>query len=273
MMAASRLGLLGGLLAIGAAALLGAVATSNQSGLGPTPEIPTLALFTVLYGTPGVVGMIGALTGRRVLLVAAGVAYVVFSPLSFAGVTLIFLLPALLLFRAAVMPDWPAPARPMQPGRLLLAGIISTPIALWLVFHLGILTVLLAAVLGGLAQAFSRPADSAPLGLSARDAVVGLVVAALSIGAVFATFTLTETACWVAYDSPGGLVYQRVPPTDTTTGSVGGGDGSVASGCDSGRPSPQGIGLAGVLAVGAIALSALAAYPPASRKRTAQPAP
>jgi hypothetical protein len=255
-MQAGRLAIVAGLVGVVEATLLGAIATSNEAELGAPPAIPTLVVFSVLYGTPGVVGVIGGLSGRRILMVAAGVAYVFFSPLSFAGVTLMFLLPSILLFRAAVSPRRAVPTRPLRPGRLLLAVVICAPIALWLVLHLGIVAILLPGILGGLAQGFGR-ATEAPR-LTRADALLGICLIGLLVGALFAELALTETVCWVAYGAPSRPVYRPVPATDADVSPVGGPDGSFASGCNSGQPSPQGVGVAGVLDIGAVALSVLA---------------
>jgi hypothetical protein len=76
------------------------VAASNQTP-GLPAEVPWPFVFGAILGTPAVIGALGAVSGRRVLLVAAGILCVVDSILSFSGVTLVFLVPALIFFRAA----------------------------------------------------------------------------------------------------------------------------------------------------------------------------
>ena len=93
-----------------------------------------------------------------------------------------------------------------------------------------------------------------------RRAVVGAVlVVALGIGSWFALLGMTETVCWVARTgADGALVYTRIPVTDTL--SVG--TQEVASGCDGGAITTQGITLAAILAIGAIAVAELSSRPP-----------
>jgi hypothetical protein len=86
-----------------------------------------------------------------------------------------------------------------------------------------------------------------------RRAVLGAVsVVALGVGAWVAVFALTETVCWVArVGADGASVYSRIPVSDSLTVGV----GDVASGCDGGVASIDGLALAAILAIGAIAVA------------------
>ena len=87
-----------------------------------------------------------------------------------------------------------------------------------------------------------------------RGVVGGLAVIGLGVGAWFSWFALTETVCWVARAAAdGSLVYSQIPVSNE--GTLGLGD--VASGCDGGVPSVEGLALAAILAIGAIAIAEL----------------
>jgi phosphotransferase system glucose/maltose/N-acetylglucosamine-specific IIC component len=90
-----------------------------------------------------------------------------------------------------------------------------------------------------------------------RRAVIGaLAVVILGIGAWIVPFALSETSCWIARSGLGGtIVYSQVSASDTSTL----GPGDLASGCDGGSFTLQGVGLAAVLGIGAAAMAVLAA--------------
>ena len=90
-------------------------------------------------------------------------------------------------------------------------------------------------------------------GQSSRRAVIGALLAiALGIGAWVSWFALTETVCWVARaTADGSLVYSRIPVSNEGTSSP----GDVASGCDGGVVSVEGLALSAILAIGAIAIA------------------
>jgi hypothetical protein len=83
------------LLAVSLGAFL-AVATDSTGDAIPRPLV-----FTLLYATPGVVGLLGARSRRRSLLVAAVLPLIPGSVLSFSLVTLIFVVPAALMAASA----------------------------------------------------------------------------------------------------------------------------------------------------------------------------
>jgi len=90
-------------------------------------------------------------------------------------------------------------------------------------------------------------------GESSRRAVIGALVAiGLGIGAWVSWFALTETVCWVARAAAdGSLAYSRIPFSNE--GILGPGD--VASGCDGGVVSAEGLAMSAILAIGAIAIA------------------
>jgi hypothetical protein len=81
--------------AAGLAAFLFAV--TNSAG----DAIPRPLVLAGLYATPGVVGLLGALARRRSLLVGAAIPLFPGALLSWAGVTLAFVLPGVLLIAGA----------------------------------------------------------------------------------------------------------------------------------------------------------------------------
>jgi hypothetical protein len=87
-----------------------------------------------------------------------------------------------------------------------------------------------------------------------REWLAAAFVVGLGIAAWVVPLALSETVCWIARAGPdGNPVYTVIPNTDTLT--VGLGD--IASGCDGGTFTIQGLMLAGVLMIGALAMAGL----------------
>lgn len=83
------------------------------SGSAPDPDLlPRPLVLGALYATPGLIAFIGLRGRRPSLLVAAAIALGVGAFLSFSGLTLIFLLPAILLLGSAVQMRAPHTGRP-----------------------------------------------------------------------------------------------------------------------------------------------------------------
>ncbi|NJD27097.1 MAG: hypothetical protein FIA92_02230 [Chloroflexi bacterium] len=82
------------------------------------------------------------------------------------------------------------------------------------------------------------------------QALAGVAVAALLVGAGVALLGLTEPLCWIATQGPAGISYQIVPDA----GGIPIGPGQSA-GCDSAALTLQGIGLAAALALAALGLA------------------
>lgn len=254
-MTSRGIGLLAAGFAAGCALLLGLVASAAGS-TGVPGEIPRGIVLASLLGAPAVIGGLGAVSGRRVLLIAAGILCLCLSVLAFSGVTLILLVPALLFLRASVSDvAVPRARKPSNPLRLLGLFALAVPVALLAVSRLGIFGLLPLVAFGGLAAGLGR---SGALRARPKDALTGVVVIGLVIGATFAAFAFTQTVCWNARQTPTGLVYERIPVSDES-GPIGGNTGIVASGCSSGEPTIEGAALAGVLLIGSVAISALAA--------------
>ncbi len=99
-----------------------------------------------------------------------------------------------------------------------------------------------------------QASNDAPRRTRRREWLAALVVVGLGIAAWVAPLALSETVCWIARLGPDGdPVYMIIPNPDTLT--VGLGD--IASGCDGGTFTLQGLMLAGVLAIGALAMAGL----------------
>lgn len=93
-------GRLAGLTQVLFAALLGGVSALAS---GPEPGfMPRWAVVFIVFALPGVVGLIGTQAQRPWLLAAAGVSSAVGAVVAFSGVTLIFLVPAVLFLYGAI---------------------------------------------------------------------------------------------------------------------------------------------------------------------------
>jgi hypothetical protein len=120
--AGARLGRLGAasdLLLTGILSVLLLALTNQSSDAIPRP----LALLP-LYAAPGLVGALGVVGRRRSLLAAAGVVLAPGCLLSFAGVTLIFVLP-LALFLAAAATMGPPDPKPSRLTELVEISVVS----------------------------------------------------------------------------------------------------------------------------------------------------
>ena len=96
--------------------------------------------------------------------------------------------------------------------------------------------------------------NNAPPRIRGREWLAAVFVVGLAIAAWVVPFALSETVCWIARSAPdGNLVYTIIPDT----GSVTLGLDDLASGCDGGTFTLQGLMLAGVLAIGALAMAVL----------------
>jgi len=128
-MSADRRGRLGSIVQLLFAAI---ISMPSWLTANPTPEaLPRGLVLMLAYGLPGLVGYLGATRRSRALLAAAALADLPGLVLSFTGVTLIFLIPAILMAAAAI--EMPGRARgPQSRGdaatglvvALLLAGLI-----------------------------------------------------------------------------------------------------------------------------------------------------
>lgn len=97
-----------------------AIATESRGDAVPRPLV-----LLVLYLAPAAVAGFGLVFGRPALLVAAGLLLVLGSVLSFAGVTLIFLVPAgLLLWGARAVRARSAPSASIDAVALAAFGLI-----------------------------------------------------------------------------------------------------------------------------------------------------
>jgi hypothetical protein len=98
-------------------------------------------------------------------------------------------------------------------------------------------------------------------GSSRRAKVGGVVVVVLGFAMWVASFTLTETVCWVAETgADGAVVVRQVPMTETQTL----GPTEVGAGCDGGAVAAEGVALGAVLWIGAVAVAAFASSAPSA---------
>jgi hypothetical protein len=256
-----------GLLAAGVqlllAVALGAIASGPFDFPNPPEVVPRGLAIGVLYAVPAVIGALGAIAGRRALLVAAALASTVGSVVAFSGVTLIFLVPGLLLVAAAGAVGSVPSTRRRPFWRLVLFAVLAAPVVTFAVLRLGIFVVP-GIVLLVLILQVARGTSKASLGDWLAGLLVVGVIGGLVIGSGWALFSMTETRCWTAYRTPVGIEYRTVPEADTGEIQLGGDE--IAGGCDSGELTPRGAGVAALLALGAIGLAALA-----SRSRPPRP--
>jgi hypothetical protein len=107
------------------------------------------------------------------------------------------------------------------------------------------------------AHAAASAQPPARVGAAVRSALVGVALVALVVGAGTVLLTTTESRCWTAYSTPTGTVY-RFSPYVGNGGEISVPLDAVGSGCDTGVLTLQGEATAAVLAIGAIALAAIA---------------
>lgn len=171
-----------------------------------------VALFG-LFSVPAAIAVIGTISRRPTLLVAAGAICLAQAYVSFSLVTIGFLVPAILLLVLGA--GGRSPDAPPEPRRAYAAS---------------------AAVF------------------------------ALTIAAWVGTLGLTEEVCWTSTANlDGSLHYERVPVSDTMTVLP----GQSTSGCDGGTLTVEGMGIGGVLAIGAVAIAAASAWSHRERGATA----
>lgn len=114
-------GWIGALADLAVAVVLGVALVAITDGRGDA--IPRPLVVAALFGTPGIIGLIGARAGRRSLLVAAGLPLIPGAVLSVA--TLIFVVPAGLMLAGAITVPRSSPRSFATPGSVAMAVAIS----------------------------------------------------------------------------------------------------------------------------------------------------
>jgi len=103
----------------------------------------------------------------------------------------------------------------------------------------------------GLERAPAKP----PHATVRREWLTGAFVVILAIAAWVIPFATSETVCWVAREGPdGNPIYTRIPISDTLTVEV----DEIASGCNGGTFTLEGLLAGGMLAIGALAVAGVA---------------
>ena len=229
------------------------VLARTQDGLDPPDLVPRPLASAILLATPGLLGWIGAATGRRTILIAAGVLCTLQSMIAFSGVTLIYLVPGIIFLRTAAAEPDARTRRPIRPLNLVLAALLSIPIALFVIVNVGLLGIVLLILLVVVATiSASRRSGTGASAVTGRDVARGAAVVLLVIGAWAASLAITETTCWIARRAAdGGLVWERIPPTNELTA----GADIVASSCGSGTMTPTGLVIAAALVIAALAIA------------------
>ncbi len=90
--------------------------------------------------------------------------------------------------------------------------------------------------------------------------LIALAIAALGAAAMVGLVMTSEQRCWVAYPGAAGLIYKDASEAETQQPKGGPGQ-PIANGCDDGVVTLRGVGLAAVLAIGAVALAVAAPRP------------
>jgi hypothetical protein len=238
------------------AALLGGIAGRPDAFPNPPEPIPRGLALGLLYALPAATGALGAIGGRRSLLAAAAVMSTIGSVVAFSGVTLVFLVPAVVFARAAGTTSGVRP--PQRPSwRTLVLLTLAMVAVVVAALRIGIL-VLPLLVLSVVGLEIGRGATHARARLSSQ--VGGLLltvgVVGLGISAGWALLSMTETRCWKAYQTPAGIEYWTVP--DPGAAPMAFGRDAIAGGCDGGTLTGQGAATASALGLTAIALAAAA---------------
>jgi hypothetical protein len=253
------IGLVGAAVQLTLAAVLGGIASGGSAFPNPPEVVPRGLAIGLLYAVPAVVAALGAIGGRRSVLAAAAFASAAGSVVAFSGVTIIFLVPAL-LFAAAAGAGETRTRTPSASGRrlwrLLAFAVLAIPVVVLAVLNLGIFVVP-AIVLLVLAIEIARGAAPTSVGNQLAGLGIAAVVAGLVIGSGFVLFAMTETRCWEAYQTPSGIEYRTVPETEGTV--VQSEPDQIAGGCDSGELTLRGAALSALLSGAAIGVAALAA--------------
>ena len=107
---------------------------------------------------------------------------------------------------------------------------------------------------------FLVAALSAEAALPRSAWLVTVAVVGLGVGSLVGLLDNTETRCWLAFDTPTGLAYRDATEAETEQ-PIGGPGGPIAAGCDGGALTIRGVGLAAVLAIGAVGLAIAAPRP------------
>lgn len=89
-----------------------------------TDAVPRQLVLFGLFAAPGVIGVLGALANRRSVIVGAALPLLPGAFLSWAGLTLAFLIPAILMLVGALA-GTPKPAPPVRPVGALLALVLA----------------------------------------------------------------------------------------------------------------------------------------------------
>ena len=251
-------GLVGAAVQVTLAGVLGWIASGGSAFPNPPEVVPRGLAIGLLYAVPAAVAALGAIGGRRSLLAAAAFASAAGSVVAFSGVTIIFLVPALLFAVAAGAGETRGAARSASAWhvwRLVAFAVPAVPIVVFAVLTLGIFVVP-AIVLLVLAIEIARGAARTSVGHQLAGLGIAAVVGGLVIGSGLALFSMTETRCWAAYQTPSGIEYRTMPVVEG--GVVQAGSDQIAGGCDSGELTPRGAALAALLSGGAIGIAALA---------------
>jgi hypothetical protein len=137
-----------------------------------------------------------------------------------------------------------------RPALLVAAGVISLAQA-YVSFSLVTIGFVVPALLLLVLGAGRRRPDSPSV--PRRAYAASTVVIALTFAAWGAVLGMTEEVCWTSRANPdGSLTYERVPAANTMAVLP----GQSASGCDGGTLTIEGMGIGGVLAIGAVAVAA-----------------
>jgi len=149
-------------------------------------------------------------------------------------------------------------ARARRPA-LVAAAALSSGVGAFVAFSGVTLIFLLPAALflvSALALVVPRPGDPrGDLVSGAGQVVIAVAICALVLGAGASALLLTDSACWIARETPLGTSIEVLP---YSTGEITLGADATSGGCSTGIISPRGVGLGAILASAALGLAATA---------------
>ena len=198
---------------LAAAFAIGLIREAATDEIGPGLSPGSIIAFAALIGGPAIVGAIGTATRRRDVLVGAGLAYLPLSLLSFSGVTLILLIPAVLFLYAGLRgpaPDLTVARRRHRPAiALVVAGLLTCGL-------IGLIATMTTACWEQTADGVVRQVD-VPAGFgdgSSIEVAIGAddVIASGCSGGMVSTAGVTITIACVA--AAAGLAVRVGRPSD-----------------------------------------------------------
>lgn len=178
---------------------IGLVRGAATDEIGPGLSAESIVAFAVLIAGPAMVGTVGMATRRREVLVGAGLAYLPLAVLSFSGVTLVLLIPAVLFLYAGTRPSVPRAGLASRHVRPVVALAIAGVLTLGLIGLLATTTaVCWEETSDGSIRVREVPAAELSSGVEVAIGADDVVVSGCSSGVVSMVGALVVSICVVA---------------------------------------------------------------------------